>query len=205
MPFTAGITSLLNEKSGDITPMTVRLAAVQRQRLSDDRLIAAEASPPESIGQDHRRRSSPADRRRPRRRARQLTCAPSIENSDEDTLTPSMRSGRPAPVRLKLAPIAAATRSNVVFSCFDVEILPEREPVLRDVESGRALPEDRDAIGVRVRKRPQEQRVGDAEDARVFAPMPIASDSTAAAVKPRDLARARRLWRMSVIVIPGSS
>ena len=36
--------------------------------------------------------------------------------SDDETRTPSMRSGRPLPVMLKLAPMPAATRSNTVFS-----------------------------------------------------------------------------------------
>ncbi len=46
----------------------------------------------------------------------------------------------------------------------DVEVLSGREPVLRDVEAGRPVPQNHQALGVGVRQRPQEQRAGHAED-----------------------------------------
>ncbi len=49
----------------------------------------------------------------------------------------------------------------------DVDVLAGREPVLLHTEPGRALPEDRYSVGVLVRQRAQQKRVGDAEDRRV--------------------------------------
>ena len=51
----------------------------------------------------------------------------------------------------------------------DVEILCGREPVLRDAEPGRAVPQNGESIGIGVRERPQQQRVRHAENRGVRA------------------------------------
>ena len=65
----------------------------------------------------------------------------------------------------------------------DVEVLRGREPVLRDAEAGRAVPENHQALGVRVGQRPQQQGARDGEDGGVRAD-PIASESTTDVAKP---------------------
>ena len=49
----------------------------------------------------------------------------------------------------------------------DVEVLRRREPVLRDAQPGRTVPEDDQPLGVLVGKRAQQQRARHAEDGRV--------------------------------------
>ncbi len=51
----------------------------------------------------------------------------------------------------------------------DVEVLRGREPVLHDAEARRAVPEDDEAVGIRVGQRAQQERAGDAEDRGVRA------------------------------------
>ena len=51
----------------------------------------------------------------------------------------------------------------------EVDVLPWRGPVLRDVDSGGSQPEHREAIGIRVGKRFQQERVDHAEDRGVRA------------------------------------
>ena len=51
----------------------------------------------------------------------------------------------------------------------DVEVLRGREPVFRDAQARRAVPEDHEPLRVRVRQRPQQQRARDAEDGGIRA------------------------------------
>ena len=51
----------------------------------------------------------------------------------------------------------------------DVEVLGRREPVFRDVESRRSVPEDREPVGILIGQRSEQQRTGDAEDRAVGA------------------------------------
>src|SRR5262249_34305498 len=63
--------------------------------------------------------------------------------------------------------IAANGDSDVFKSAvtiFDVEVLCSGEPILRNAEPGRAIPEDDEAIGVFVGKRMQEESAQDAVD-----------------------------------------
>ena len=69
--------------------------------------------------------------------------------------------------------IAAAERrrdllEDMIFG-LDVEVLARRKPILHDVQSGRAIPQDDQTVGVFVRQRAQQQGVGDAEDGAVRA------------------------------------
>jgi hypothetical protein len=66
----------------------------------------------------------------------------------------------------------------------DIEILRRGKPVLGDVEAGRAVPENHQPFCIFIRKWPQQQSAGHAKIA-VLAPMPMASEITAAAVNPR--------------------
>ncbi len=54
-----------------------------------------------------------------------------------------------------------------VMPGLDVEVLRRGEPVLRDAQAGRAVPEDDQPVGVLIRKRTQQQCARDAEDGRV--------------------------------------
>ena len=108
MPFTAGMISLLNTKSAAITPTIVNELPLSVRLL------------PTTAGSDPKRRfqkpllrtttggfpglSSSAEKTRPA-----AAFAPNSGKSDDDTRAPSIRSGTPRPVRLKLAPIVAAT------------------------------------------------------------------------------------------------
>ena len=65
-------------------------------------------------------------------------------------MTPT-RSGSPLPVRLKLAPIAMRQLLEALMAVLDVEVLRGGEPVFLDVQSGRPVPENREAIRVRDR------------------------------------------------------
>ncbi len=50
-----------------------------------------------------------------------------------------------------------------VMPGFDVEILGGREPILRDIQSRRPIPQNHQAVRVLVRQRPDQQRIRNAE------------------------------------------
>ena len=78
--------------------------------------------------------------------------------------TPSMRSGAPLPVMLKLAPIAAATRSNAVFSVLISRYCPSDSQSRGTLSPGDRCHSIRQTLGLRVRQGPEQERVRDAED-----------------------------------------
>ena len=106
------------------------------------------------------------------------------------TRTPSTRSGAPSPVMLKLAPIAAATPLNVVFSSLMSRYCPSENQSRATFSPG-----DRcQRIAMRPASGYGSGRRTSAFAAlkiAVFAPMPIASDRIATAVNAGALRAAR--------------
>ena len=78
-------------------------------------------------------------------------------------MTP-MRSGSPVPVRLYVAADRDGELFEVARTAQDVEVLRGAEPVLRDIETRGAIPEDDQAIRIGVGQRTQQKGVGDAEN-----------------------------------------
>ena len=145
-----------------------RTKAVERDRLADDRRIAAERALPERVAENHDGRLarhvlvSPQETpvHRPGAEQRKQT-GRGLERLDALRLVrANQRADAPARDRHQLE------RSILLLN---VEVLPRRRPILRNVDPGRPQPQHREPIRFRIRQRLQQQRIDDAEDRAVGA------------------------------------
>ena len=146
----------------------VRLA-VQDQRAPHGTRIAAEPAQPGAHvrGRPCRRcraSSSCGPRSRP-----YAARAPSIGSRFDDARIVPTRSGAPSPGQVVVRSDGDRELLEALVTRLDVEVLRGREPVFRDAQARRAVPEDHEPLRVRVRQRPQQQRARDAEDGGIRA------------------------------------
>ena len=142
--------------------------AVQDQRAADRGRIAAEAAHPGRVAEDGGAARAGGGVVRPEQPSE---CGAGAEHRQQVGGRPD----RADPLRCALARevVVRADRDRELLEAavarLHVEVLRGREPVLRDADAGRAVPQDHQAIGVRIGQRPQQQRARDAEDRRVRA------------------------------------
>ena len=160
------------QDAGDLE-LVLRVAAasaeaVERDAGTDHIRVGAEGALPEAVAQDDDRRLAGRVFIRPQQ--------PSVERLRAEQVEQAGGRQNPFdPLRVlagqQRAGAALRNRHLLERSVFgaDVDELPRRRPVLRDVDAWRSQPQHREPVRVGIRQRLEQQRVDDAEDGGVGA------------------------------------